>query len=122
MTISNLRLITVLPLPIRILSSILSGRLETWGELNDDRADWLPRRSIIEQISIVISWCEKALIESKKMYMAFVDHSRALDTVLHESLWTLLLKKGFSKTSVAASNFDNDYFNCEQMYFDFPDF
>lgn len=95
-----MRAIAVLRLPIRILSSVLAQRFEIWASLNDDQAGSRSNRNIFDQIFIVVSLCEKALIKNEQMYVVFIDNSSTFDTVSQENFWNIFINKIVSASAL----------------------
>lgn len=50
----------------------------------------------LTRFSSMVSLYEKALLDKRKMYLAFMGYSSAFDTVCHDKLWNFLLQKGVS--------------------------
>ena len=59
--VENLRPITVTPILLRILSSILAARLELWSGLNDDQAGFRKGRGVCDQVFILRVLAERSL-------------------------------------------------------------
>ena len=94
--LKNLRPIAVTPLPNRILSKIISSRIDKWVDLQDDQFGFRSGRSTVDATFVLNSVLESTCHKSQYVHAAFIDFSSAFDTVNHSKLWLKLEKKGVS--------------------------
>ena len=97
--LNNLRPIAVTPLPNRILSKIISARIEKWAELQDDQYGFRIGRSTTDAACVLNSVLESATAKGHYVHAAFIDFSSAFDTVNHDKLWDKLKKGGYRQRS-----------------------
>ena len=84
----------------KLFSLILRNRLNTWCEdnevLNEFQFGFRVGRSTSDGIFILHSLVQHVLKDNGKLYCAFIDYEKAIDTVIHEALWLKLVENGIS--------------------------
>ena len=76
----------------KIVTKILNCRLVSWAELNelldDSQGAYRKGRSTVDHIFTLYAIIQKYIRKSRgRFYVAFVDFSRAFDSVPHSILW-----------------------------------
>jgi len=92
----NYRGISLLSTAGKILSGILNMRLQTIAEsiLPESQSGFRPGRGTTDMIFSVRQLQEKCIEQNKPLYMAFIDITKAFDTVARELLWDILTRSG----------------------------
>ena len=92
----NYRGISLLSTAGKVLSGILNDRLKTLAEqiLPETQAGFRPNRGTADMIFTVRQLQEKCREQNKPLYMAFIDLTKAFDTVDRELLWEVLARYG----------------------------
>ena len=130
-TPANFRGISLLSVTSKIFTKLLNERLVKWAESEhasyDEQAGFRKGFSTIDQIFNLFIIVEKYLSRKKgRMYAAFIDFSRAFDTIPHVSMFIQLMKRGIHgnvltilrsmysklKASVRTSTGLTDWFEC----------
>ncbi len=95
---NNYRPISLLPTPIKILEKLvhehISGHLEEKGLLNNNQEGFRRGRSTISAIAKITSRLHTAMNEGNVATTAFIDFSKAFDTVDHKILKLKLERMG----------------------------
>lgn len=96
----NYRGITVTSSAYKAYCSILNQRLTLWAEGNDKLTDFQngfrEKRNTIDHLSTVTSIIENRKAMKKSTFLAFVDFSKAYDTINRDLLWTKLKSYGIN--------------------------
>ena len=126
----NYRGISLLSIFSKIFTSILNNRLSFWADalnkIDETQAGFRKGYSTMDNVFILQSVVQKYLTKKKgKFYCAFVDFSKAFDTIERQRLWYILLKGGIKgkmfmllsiysivKSRVKTLNGSTDLFNC----------
>lgn len=125
----NYRGITVTSSVYKAYCNVLNHRLTRWaeqeGKLTDFQNGFREKRSTIDHLSTITSIIENRKFMKKSTYIAFVDFSKAYDTINRELLWTKLQSHGINgkilqslqslyqnvKCSVKVNHFKTDWFD-----------
>jgi hypothetical protein len=95
----NYRGITLLNITGKIFTTVLNSRLKTWAEetnaIDECQAGFRNGYSTTDKNFVLQSIVQKYLDRKRsKFYCAFIDFSKAFDTVNRTKLWYVLIKKG----------------------------
>ena len=86
--------ITLAPVMYKLYSHILNARLTRWIEsnskLNDEQNGFRSGRSTLDHISTLTSICETRIKNKKPTFAAFIDFSKAYDSINRDILWSKL--------------------------------
>jgi hypothetical protein len=108
---SNFRPISLLNTVLKIFTSIMNTRLNSWvkkyKKISEFQAGFQKGRSTMDHVFVLNSIIQTQLIKKKCLYACFVDLSQAFDTPNHNLLWTRLLEMGVSNKYVTV--FQNIY-------------
>ena len=96
---SNYRGISLLSVTSKVFTKVLNNRLVKWAEEEnvyyEEQAGFRKEYSTIDQILSLYTIANKYISKKKgRMYAAFIDFSRAFDSVPHVSLLIQLIKRG----------------------------
>ncbi|CAI9728353.1 Hypothetical predicted protein [Octopus vulgaris] len=93
---ANYRTITLIPHVSEILLKIIQKRLNTTieRELPEVQAGFRKGRGTRDHIANLRWILEKAREYQKKLYMCFIDYSKAFDSIDHDKLWKCLEEMG----------------------------
>ena len=100
---SNYRGIALGTCVVKVLAKLLSRRLSTFAEeeiLTEAQGGFRSERRCADQILILRGVCELRRKEKKGTYMAFLDVSKAYDTVWREGLWRKMQQYGVEEKFV----------------------
>ena len=99
----NTRGLTIASAVYKLYCSILNQRLEVFGEqcsiLLDEQNGFRKSRSCIDHIFTLTQIVESRLIAKRSTFIAYVDFSKAYDTICREKLWFKLDKLGITSDS-----------------------
>ena len=88
---SNYRGITLLPIMVKLFTSILNKPLWEWTEsnknINDSQFGFKKNRRTTNALFIIHTIFLFAVRQKKPMFLAFIDLSKAFDLVNHDMLW-----------------------------------
>ena len=94
----NYRGITLLSTLGKLFTRILNNRLNIWAEKYhvyiEAQAGFRKSMGTIDNIFIINSLITQILNENKKLYVAFIDFTKAFDFIVHDILWYKLIKIG----------------------------
>ena len=80
-------------------TQLLLGRLEIWSDVNlilpEFQAEFLIRRGCIDHLFTLHTLTQTQLQKANKVHAAFIDYTRAFDTITHNKLWNYLHEIGF---------------------------
>jgi hypothetical protein len=97
---SNYRPISLLNTVVKLFTSILNTRLNSWiktkKKISEFQAGFQQGKSSLDHVFVLNSMVQIQLLKKKKLYACFVDLSQAFDSPDHNRLWTVLLKLGVS--------------------------
>ena len=100
MCIDNYRGITVLPIMTKIFEFLVNNRLvfvnEAFNRIDKDNGGFLKGSRTSDNLIILKSLVDKQLYLNRKLYVAFVDFSKAFDFINRNILFYKLLKSGLS--------------------------
>ena len=127
----NYRGISLLCCVGKIFTKILNNRLVLWSDqndkLNEGQGAYRAGRSTSDHIFTLYSLIQKYLCKKGgRFYVAFIDFSKAFDSIPHANLWFRLIKEGIHgkllsvlrsmysklKACVKTSNGLSDFFQC----------
>ena len=95
---ANYRGITLLSVMGKLFTRILNNRLNIWAEkyhvYNEAQAGFRKNMGTIDNIFIVHGMISHMLNDNKKLYVAFIDFTKAFDFIVRDILWYKLLKTG----------------------------
>ena len=95
---ANYRGISLLSVLGKVFTFTLNKRLTEWTEsndvLSDAQAGFRKTYSTTDHIYTLYACIEKYMLWNGKFYVAYVDFSKAIDTVQHPILWNILLRAG----------------------------
>ncbi len=96
---SNYRPISLLSHIYKIFITIIYQRIKNdlYKTLPPSQAAYQPGRATIEQIFCMEQIIEKSLEFNKETFIAFIDFTKAFDSVSQASLWSLLQKTSINK-------------------------
>ena len=130
-TPENYRPITVLSCLSKVFTSVLNNRLtkflDSTSGLNENQAGFRKGYSTIDHIFSLNTLLELHRAKKKKLYCAFIDFSKAFDSVWRIGLWRKLLANNINgnffkvihnmyngiKSCVSANGQDSPFFACE---------
>ena len=98
----NYRGISLLGILSKVFSSVLTKRLQTWveehGKLCEEQAGFRLNHSTVDHIFTLHAMITNAVHGRGrgKLYVAFIDFTKAFDTVLRPCLWKILAETGVS--------------------------
>jgi hypothetical protein len=97
--VHNYRGISLLCTLGKVFTKILNNRMSAWseehGNVEECQAAYRPGRSTTEHIFSLYGIAQKYLCKSKgRFYCAYVDFSRAFDSIPHSNLWFRLIQDG----------------------------
>lgn len=100
--ISNYRPISLLSTIYKLFSSIILTRIAPDIDRNQpiEQAGFRPHYSTIDHIHTLEQIIEKFKEFNQPLYLAFVDYSKAFDSIAHSSIWTALRNNNVNKTYV----------------------
>ncbi len=128
----NYRGISLLSVLGKVFTFILNKRLTEWTDsndvLSDAQAGFRKTYSTTDHIFTLYACIEKYMLRNGKFYVAYVDFSKAFDTVQHPILWNILLRAGVKgrmirilksmystiKACVRCGSSCTEYFDCLQ--------
>ena len=97
---TNYRFISILNSSFKIFTAILNSRLMKWietnGKLQDEQYAFRPKRGTDEPIFILNMLAQKQLNKKAELHCAFLDLTKAFDSINHELLWSKLYNRGIS--------------------------
>ena len=94
---SNYRGITLLSVAGKIIARVLLGRLiPTIAEenLSESQCGFRENRETTDMIFVLLQLQEKCRQQNIGLYAAFIDLTKAFDTVSQDGLWKVLMKLG----------------------------
>ncbi|KAK6741639.1 hypothetical protein RB195_009483 [Necator americanus] len=94
--INNYRPIALLSVIYKVFSSIILQRMMASLEINQpiEQAGFRRNFSTLDHIHVINQLVEKSLEYNFPLYIAFVDYSKAFDSVEHNMIWTSLHRQG----------------------------
>ena len=82
----------------KLFSRVLNNRLSAWAEdyhiYIEAQAGFRKEMGTIDNIFILHGLIKHFINESKRLYVAFIDFTKAFDYVVRDSLWLKLIKFG----------------------------
>jgi hypothetical protein len=95
----NYRGISLLPSIAKLFTKIINERCVKWKEFNDkykeEQCGFRKERGVIDQIFTLQAIAQKHLSKKKgRYYCAFIDFSKAFDSISHNLLWFRLYTEG----------------------------
>ena len=95
----NYRGIALVQVICKIFTQLLLSRIENWSEVNDIlpefQAGFRKSRGCIDHLFTLHTINYLQLQKRNKVYAAFIDYTRAFDSVSHKKLWDYLFEIGF---------------------------
>ena len=96
--VENYRRITLLSTMGKLFSRILNNRLTDWAEdyhiYVEAQAGFRKNMGTIDNIFVLHGVINHMLNENKKLYVAFIDYTKAFEYVVRENVWHKLLNYG----------------------------
>ena len=96
--VENYRGITLLSVFGKLFSRVLNNRLSAWAEdyhiYIEAQAGFRKEMGTIDNIFILHGLIKHFINESKRLYVAFIDFTKAFDYVVRDNLWLKLIKFG----------------------------
>lgn len=96
----NYRGLAMLNTTLKLLTKIISWRIETWAEsfhiLPEAQAGFRKRRSCLDNLFTLNAVIQTRIIEKRETYAIFVDFKQAFDSINHTKLWNKLFQLGVS--------------------------
>ena len=93
---SNYRGITLLSCLGKAFTTIVNNSLTSVVDIHYNQADFRKDHSVIDHIFLLKNLADLYINNNTKLYCAFIDYSKAFDTVWRKGLWYKLLKKGIT--------------------------
>ena len=94
----NYRGISLAPACYKLYCGVLNSRLETWVDENnllcDEQNGFRKSRSTLDHLSTLTSIIETRKAKKTDTFVAFIDFSKAYDSIPRDKLWTKLKQKG----------------------------
>ena len=96
----NYRGITVTPAAYKAFCNVLNQRLTCWvestGRLTDYQTGFREKRSTVDHLTTITSLIENRKAAKQSSFVAFVDFSKAFDTINRDIIWTKLKSYGIN--------------------------
>ena len=96
---ANYRGIALIQVICKIFTQLLLARLEAWSDANgiipEFQAGFRKQRGCIDHLFTLHTLVYTQLQKENRVYAAFIDYTRAFDSVNHNKLWSYLLSIGF---------------------------
>ena len=130
----NYRGITLLSALGKLFTRVLNNRLDGWAEAYgiylEAQNGFRKGRGTTDSLFIIQNVINEFIENGKKLYVFFVDYSKAFDFVVHDNLWYKLLQYGirgkifniihsmyqYVKTKVFSNGITSDPFHCKLWY------
>ena len=127
----NYRGITLLSALGKLFTRVLNNRLDGWAEAYgiylEAQNGFRKGRGTTDSLFIIQNVINEFIENGKKLYVFFVDYSKAFDFVVHDNLWYKLLQYGirgkifniihsmyqYVKTKVFSNGITSDPFHCK---------
>ena len=93
---ANYRGITLLSCLSKLFTSIINNRLCEVVHINENQAGFRQHHSTLDHIFTLKSLIDIYFKKQKKMFCAFIDYSKAFDSVWRPGLWYKLIKSGIT--------------------------
>ena len=94
----NYRGISLAPACCKLYCGVLNSRLENWVDENnvlcDEQNGFRKSRSTLDHLSTLTSIIEMRKAKKKDTFVAFIDFSKAYDSIPRDKLWTKLKEMG----------------------------
>ena len=88
----------------KVFIHILKSRLQSWADANDiigeEQAGFRKGYSTIDNVFVLHCVAKRYLVKHKKLFVAFVDFSKAFDTVNRQILWSILEQMGITRKMI----------------------
>ena len=88
--VNNYRGISLMPVGLKIVSTILVRRIQSWaerhGKLDRGQAGFRAREEAVGQVGTLYEICRRRQIHEERTFLMFVDLAKAYDKVPHEAL------------------------------------
>ena len=95
---NNFRGITLLSVIGKLFTCILNNRLTDWAEKYhvyiEAQAGFRTRMGTVDNIFVLHGVISHMLNKGKQLYCAFIDFTKAFDYIVHDNLWSKLIKLG----------------------------
>ena len=102
--VNNYRGITLMSHLSKLFTTILNNRLRnvssTYNIISDAQFGFKPGFSTVDASFALQSLITITLGSKKRLYCAFIDYSKAFDTVEHKALWIKIYKLGLNSTLI----------------------
>ena len=101
-TTGNYRGISVIDSIAKLYDYVINNRLMKWYLPQREQAGGQPKRSCIEHIVTLRLWIDFCKRRRKKLFICFIDFSKAYDRVPRGKLFTLLMRLGCGAVMLSA--------------------
>ncbi len=91
---SNYRGITLLSCLGKVFTSIINDRLAEVVQLNENQAGFRHNYSTSDHVFVIKSIVDIFLSQNKKLFCAFIDYSKAFDSIWRAGLWYKVVQSG----------------------------
>jgi endonuclease/exonuclease/phosphatase family metal-dependent hydrolase len=100
--IGNYRPISLLPTIYKVFTRTLLTRISPTIEYNQpkEQAGFRSKYSTIDHIFTLTQVMEKYIEYKKELFIAYVDYSKAFDSISHKALWNALISQGVNRKYV----------------------
>ena len=102
MSCNNYRGISIMDTLAKMYDTMILNRLKLWYNIDKCQAGAQKHRGCVEQITAVRLLCDYAMYKKKKLYILFIDFSKAYDRVPRGKLIKYLMNLGCGKVMVKA--------------------
>ena len=99
---NNYRGISIMDTLAKMYDTMILNRLKLWYNIDKCQAGAQKQRGCVEQITAVRLLCDYAMYKKKKLYVLFIDFSKAYDRVPRGKLLQYIMSLGCGKVMVKA--------------------
>jgi len=104
--IKNYRPLSINSIPAKVFAKIIINRIKNTLELEQpkEQAGFRSNYSTIDHLFVINQLIEKCSEHNRKVYLAFIDYTKAFDSVKHNSMMEALKKQGVQKIYIQIIN------------------